>query len=302
VSVLERLPENARVAVIRLRSLGDCVLTTPALSILKNSRPDLVIGVAVESRFAAVFEDNPAISKLLEPTVGAIRRFHPKLCLNFHGGTRSMWMTALSGAPHRAGFAHHYGSWIYNHPIPRAQEILGVHGLVHTAEHLASAIFHLGAPHTEIPRASLYARPVPIAKPYAVIHAVAATPEKTWTPDGFRQVANHLQRDHGLEPVFIAGPGEDLSAFHDFQTLVNPPLQQTKSLLMGAAVFIGNDSGPAHMAAAFAVPVVVLFGPSDEKVWAPWRTASEVLVDKTNIRNIPAAAVIAAVDRLKVQA
>ncbi len=93
--MLDRLPENARVAVIRLRSLGDCVLTTPALSILKQARPDLDIGVAVEPRFAAVFLDNPAVSQLLEPTIAGVFGFRPDLCLNLHGGTRSMWMTAL---------------------------------------------------------------------------------------------------------------------------------------------------------------------------------------------------------------
>ena len=67
--MLQRLPENARVAVIRLRSLGDCVLTTPALSILKNARPDLRIAVAVEPRFAAIFEGNPAVSQLLDPSL-----------------------------------------------------------------------------------------------------------------------------------------------------------------------------------------------------------------------------------------
>ena len=45
-SVLDRLPHGARVAVIRLRSLGDCVLTTPALALLKEYRPDLKIAVA----------------------------------------------------------------------------------------------------------------------------------------------------------------------------------------------------------------------------------------------------------------
>jgi heptosyltransferase-3 len=299
--VLERLPENARVAVIRLRSLGDCVLTTPALSILKQARPDLEIAVAVESRFAPVFEGNPAVSRLLDATVGSVLGFRPALCVNLHGGTRSMWMTAVSGAAHRAGFAHHKGSWIYNCAIPRAQEILEVDRPVHTAEHLASAMFHLGARRAEIPRASLYAESIPARGPYAVIHPVAATAQKTWTADGFRQIAEHLQRDNGLEPVFIAGPSEDLSAFRHFRLIANPPLEHTKSLLKGASMFIGNDSGPAHMAAAFGLPVVVLFGPSDEVVWAPWRTAHEVLSNKTNIQDIPVEAVRSAIDRLRVR-
>ena len=63
-TVFERLPPGARVAVIRLRSLGDCVLTTPALSLLKQARPDLRIGVVVEDAFAPVFAGNPDVEGL----------------------------------------------------------------------------------------------------------------------------------------------------------------------------------------------------------------------------------------------
>src|SRR5271170_816391 len=87
--VLDRLPDRARVAVIRLRSLGDCVLSTPALEILKQARPDLRIAVLVENRFKPVFEGNPHIEALLPPSIPALRDWHPELCLNLHGGTRS---------------------------------------------------------------------------------------------------------------------------------------------------------------------------------------------------------------------
>ena len=70
-SVLERVPAGARVAVIRLRSMGDCILTTPALAILKQSRPDLSIGVVVEDRFAALMEGNPDVSAVHQLKVAA---------------------------------------------------------------------------------------------------------------------------------------------------------------------------------------------------------------------------------------
>src|SRR6476620_1665746 len=152
-SLLARLSPRARIAVIRLRSLGDCVLTTPALALLKEYRPDLRIRMVVEPRFAGVFEGHPDIEEI-SPDVG--RRID--MVLNLHGGSRSMWMTLQSGAKFGVGFGHHRYSWIYSHKIPRAQEILGEERPVHTAEHLASAIFHLGAPISEIPRAKLYAQ------------------------------------------------------------------------------------------------------------------------------------------------
>src|SRR4026208_1104942 len=89
--VLDRLPSGSRVAVIRLRSLGDCVLTTPALALLKAHRSDLNIGVVVEDRFRGVFEGNSDIAELLQPEPSTLRTFRPDLALNFHGGTRSMW-------------------------------------------------------------------------------------------------------------------------------------------------------------------------------------------------------------------
>ena len=63
--------------------------------------------------------------------------------LNLHGGTRSLWLTLTSGARYRAGFAHHRFSFLYSQKIPTAQAILGVDRPVHTAEHLASAVFWL---------------------------------------------------------------------------------------------------------------------------------------------------------------
>jgi lipopolysaccharide heptosyltransferase III len=305
-SVLERIPGQGRVAVIRLRSMGDCILTTPALAVLKQARPDLAIAIVVESRFRTLFEGNPDVAEILSPGWRCVRRWRPDLCVNLHGGGSSALSTALSGARFRAGFAHFRPSWIYNVPIPRAQEILGVDSKVHTAEHLASAMFYLGVPPVEVPRAKLFcSKPAPAATPaapYAVIHPVAALPEKAWPAERFLEVAGYLKRSFELDPVFISGPGEDLSAFARWRTVPGAPLEDIKSLIAGATLFVGNDSGPAHMAAAFGIPVVVLFGPSDPVVWAPWRTQAEVLAGPDGIRSVDARLVIDALERLRVRA
>lgn len=298
MSVLDQLPEGARVAVIRLRSLGDCVLTTPALALLKQARPDVAIAVVVEDRFRAVFEDNPAVSEILTPTWPAVRRWKPDLCLNLHGGTRSQWMTALSGAPWRAGFAHHNTTLAYNIKIPRAQKILGVERTVHTAEHIASAFIALGVPQTEdIPRAQLFAGEAPVDGRYAVLHPFASAPDKQWRPERFCEVARYLDL-WNIKPVFLAGPKDDIAPFKPHQT-VQASINAAKALLSKAAVFIGNDSGPAHMAAAFAVPSVVLFGPSNHSIWGPWQTESEVIVAPDGLKEVTVSRVIAALERLR---
>ena len=301
-NLLERLPAGSRIAVIRLRSLGDCVLTTPALALLKSHRPDVRIGVVVEERFAAVFEDSPDVDEILPPAASAVVKWRPKMALNFHGGTRSMWLAAASRAEITAGFAHHAYSFLYNAKIPRAQEILGEERRVHTAEHMASAMFWMGVPRTEIPRARLTAGKPALPGAYAVFHPFASTPEKTWPAAGFLAVAEHLREKAGLDPVFLAGPDDNSAAFAGFNVYRNAPLDQVISIVAGAQLFIGNDSGPAHIAAAFGVPVVALFGPSDPVNWAPWRTESQVLTSPESIARISVEEVIAAAEALRVRA
>jgi ADP-heptose:LPS heptosyltransferase len=298
-SILERAPRGERVAVIRLRSLGDCVLTTPAIRILKRSRPDLRIGISVESRFAAVFAANPDVECVLPPVASAVRRFRPWLCLNLHGGARSALITALSGARVRAGFGHFRYPWLYNLRIPSAQRILGVERTVHTAEHLASAVFYLGAPRVEIPPATLFGARRAV-QPVAVLHPVASHPAKVWPASRFLAVAGYLKDSCGLDPVFIAATREELRPFHAWRTLAGAPLPEIADLLAGAALFIGNDSGPAHMAAALGVPVVVLFGPSDPRIWGPWKAVGKALTGPSGIDSIQTADVVAALSRLGV--
>jgi ADP-heptose:LPS heptosyltransferase len=162
-------------------------------------------------------------------------------------------------------------------------------------------MFWLGAPAMEVPRAQLVSRATGPARPLAVIHPVGATPEKTWRADGFLEVANHL-RQSGLDVVFIGAAGDDLSPFAGFRGLWGQPLSEIKDLLATASLFVGNDSGPAHMAAAFGLPVVVIFGESDPAIWGPWRTASEVIRAQGGIRNVVVSQVIAATARLRVAA
>lgn len=286
--------------ILRLRSLGDCVLSTPAIALLKRHRPDLIIGVAVEPRFAAVYSNNPDVGAVFDPTARAVRTFDARLCLNLHGGTRSARLTLLSGSRFRAGFDIFKPGWIYNTPIPTAQVTLGITRRVHTAEHQASAMFHLGVPISDVPRASLYPpdgrSSFAPAGEFAVVHPFASAPDKTWPADSFRALGDEL-RLRGLEPVFVGSAADDLSVFSGFRVVAGATLTELAPLLRDASLFVGNDSGPAHMAAAFGVPEVIFFGTSDVEIWSPWRTRSRVL-QANRIEQIDCEEAVRAVDQL----
>lgn len=298
-AVLHTLPQSSRILIIRLRSLGDCVLTTPALHLLKVARPDLRLAVMVEERFAAVFDGNPEIEAILPPRAGVAMTWRPELTLNFHGGTRSAVLTAASLSSRRAGFDYYRFRSLYNLPVPSAQEILGVQRKVHTAEHLASAMFWLGVPPSEVPRARLFAKNGGRRSTCAVLHPFASAASKAWPVERFVALAHYLKERLGLVVAIIGGRKDDFTGFAEFECLRGAPLGEVKSLLATATLFAGNDSGPAHMAAAFGVPAVVLYGSSDAQVWAPWRTEAEVLVEPAGLREVPLERVTEAVEKLR---
>lgn len=96
----------------------------------------------------------------------------------------------------------------------------------------------------------------------AVIHPFAGSPQKRWPLECFHELARRLARCMPVE--WCAGPEDELSGARRFEDLYD-----LACWLATARIYIGNDSGPTHLAAAVGTPVVALFGPSDPAVWAP---------------------------------
>ena len=158
-SILPSLADESGLLVVRLRSIGDIVLLTPALALLKRWRADLKISVLVESRFSQLLEASPDIDRIIvypRPfswktnrraglrdflgKVSELRREKFQVIVNLHGGPTSALLTAASGARRRVGFAHYPNGFLYHVRVPDASRILGQE-VVHTAEHQASAFF-----------------------------------------------------------------------------------------------------------------------------------------------------------------
>jgi ADP-heptose:LPS heptosyltransferase len=301
---LARLPEGARVLIIRLRSMGDTVLLTPALRLLHDWRPDLEVSVLVERPWDELLEGNPAIHSVLPmsgklATAWRVGRTGFAAVVNLHGGPTSAWLTRLSGAGLRAGFGHFRSPGVYNAHVPTAQEVLCRTGPVHTAEHIASSFFWLGVPFSEVPPAEIFSsgaarervaarlRSFGVADGdgYAVIHPTALYDTKRWKAVGFAEVSEYLEERFGLRSIFTCGETEvrALDSVEKFAPrpllrAVGWPVRELVALIAGASVVVGNDSGPAHIAAAARVPVVVIFGSSHSAVWMPWRAPRSAVV------------------------
>ncbi|MFB3921739.1 MAG: glycosyltransferase family 9 protein [Terriglobia bacterium] len=303
-SILPSLPPGARILLIRLRSIGDIVLLTPALRLLKEWRPDLHVSVVVESRFRELLENNPDVNEILDPGAGSgwsrlaskaraireIRRRKFALCVNLHGGPTSSLLTSWSGARWKAGFEHFRRRGVYQVLIPDARTILNK-PTIHTAEHQASALFHLGLPRKEIPGARLFVGPneesawkerrvsigLPTEGEYAVLHPTALYFTKQWAPENFARLGQYLEHDIGLPVIYSCGPGEaaaldavEKASGGSVRRVEGASLNLFAAALAAARIFIGNDSGPAHMAAALGRPGVVIFGSSSSTIWGPW--------------------------------
>jgi len=301
-SLLAALPERSRILIIRLRSIGDIVLLTPALRLLKTWRPDLVVSVVVETRFRELLEGNPDIDEILSPGEGpikaaarlsaalALRRREFAVCINLHGGPTSRFLTKMCAARTKVGFEHFRSPQHYQILVPDARLILNQPTL-HTAEHQACAFFYLGLPRQQVPRARIFVSAEDKAwwkqrratlglapgQDYALVHPTALYATKQWAAEKFAQLAARLEREMGLSPVFSCGPGEDavLDAIQNASTsairrLESRRLGQLAAALNEAHLFVGNDSGPAHIAAALSRPLVVVFGSSSSAIWGPW--------------------------------
>jgi ADP-heptose:LPS heptosyltransferase len=302
-ALLSALPQGAEILVIRLRSLGDLVLETPAIAALHSWRPDLRINVLVEPRFAPVFEGNPAIAELIfsrglgETALDLLRRKFP-IVFNQHGGPRSAMLTGASGSSLRVGWAGYQYSFLYNVAVPDAQEFYGAPA-VHTVEHRISQFCFTGLPRGPIPQAQVFAQPdavatvarklaekgIAAAAPYAVLQPGARLPEMRWPVAKFAETARWLREKYGIVSVVNLGARDDEIATEVRNEMGNCAvvldsqldIRELIALVAASRIFVGNDSGPAHLAAALQRPSVVIFSVTDPVQWRPWQTEHRIV-------------------------
>ncbi len=301
-SLLPDLPRGAELLIIRLRSVGDVVLLTPAISALHSWRPDLRISVLVEPSCAPVLEGNPAVHEILLArsflsTAKLLYRKNFPVVYNLHGGPTSAFLTAASGAEKRVCWKGRQFGFLYNVMAPDAVEFYGTLQ-VHSVEQRMTQFYWTGLPRGPIPRSTVFPqadtqasvaktlteRGISAGEPYAVMQPGARYFTKKWSLENFGATSRWLWKARGLRSVVALGPDEQNlaeTAAAEFAesgvVLRSQNLRELIALLAAAKIFIGNDAGPSHLAAAAGTAAVVIFGSSSSVHWRPWQTEHRVV-------------------------
>jgi heptosyltransferase III len=149
---------------------------------------------------------------------------------------------------------------------------------IHICDYHLSCVKHGGVPHSDAyprltPHPAGAAEPDAAAGPgerIAAIHPGSGSPKKNWPFDRYLDLAEKL-RAQGFCIIWISGPAEERQFLFPASERVfrDASLPALVRVLSRSSLFVGNDSGISHLAAAAGAPSVVLFGPSDPAVWAP---------------------------------
>ena len=231
-----------------------------------------------------------------------LRRERFDLVIDFHGGPRSAWLTRATGAAERIGYNLPGRAWAYTIRRPWSRALVPPRHSVESQWDLLVPLLGIAPPDpdrtpVDMPEDALAARAVRQRLSDAgvdeqarivVIHVSAGNPFRRWPAEHFAFAAAALAREDLSRRIIItSGPSESGAAdgiaarAQELAGEAGPrivrcgefDLSELRALVGCAALFIGGDSGPMHIAATTSVPVVALFGPTLPERSMPWRTA-----------------------------
>ena len=294
-----------KVLLVRLRSIGDTVLATPSLFALKRFLPNAKVDILVEDWVAPLLNDHPHVDNVIVLERGGfmtrarvareLRAANYDVVYNLHGGTTATFLTRATGARHRVGFKSYQYAQLHNHQAPSPLLLWGQQK-THSVEQQLALLGWTGVPVTDRPRTQLGisndSRQI-VQKlltesglsdeKIVLIHPAAAFATKQWATEHFARVAEFLS-DRGFAPVAIAAPNEKAlleklcSEAAVKITTLDLALPEVTALAAHSQLFVGNDSGIAHIAAAVGTPAIVIFGSSNLSHWRPWNSAPAEVV------------------------
>jgi lipopolysaccharide heptosyltransferase I len=329
-----------RVLFVRLSSFGDVVFALPAAKAIRLARPGTTLAWAIESPLAPLVQGAPFVDEVLLANTRGWRRsllpsstrreirnslrrgreFSPELVVDAQGLFKSALVTAAFRAPRKVGFGWRTATERVNCLFTR--EHVEADGRLHVLDRMLALAEHVTGESgfDRVPDVRhLVDREDPVVdewleqfgtRPFAVLQPFSSKREKEWAALDVLATAERLQ-GRGIQPVVRWGPGEESRAreLQDLSKnllLLAPPTTPASSarLAARAALFVGADTGPTHLAAAAGTPTLALFGPTDPARFGPVGPRAGILLAPPDAYNpetgmgVPPDEVLAALDRL----
>ena len=233
--------------------------------------------------------------------VRELRRRHYDIAFDFHGILKSGLISYMSGAKERVGFDRGYcKEWnhLFNNRkvSPRSNRInrfernlsllgpLGLDGVRGDVD------LHVSQEDMEYVDQFFRDRRPGMSGPLVAIHpgTSSKTIYKRWSPTKYTELADRLVEELKVSVLFTWGPGEramvdEVRARMRSDSMVAPEthsLKQLAEIFRRCGVYIGNDTGPMHIASLVKTPVVGIYGPTDPIVNAPYEGTSHIIVRK----------------------
>ena len=295
-------PKARRILVSRLRFIGDVVLTTPVIRALKRHYPEAEIYYLAEAGPAAVLARNPYLEEVIalpdELLPGrtvltrcgehlrflrALRKRRFDLVIDLFGNPRSALLTLATGARYRVGYDVRGRGAAYNVKIGRSASLRVVDAYLDAVRTIGIPAdddrteVHCSAEDEAWADSWLAERGVGGDRRIAALNPGASWPAKTWSAERFAELAGRMIEGLDLRVLLVAGPGQREAvdglagmAGHAIPIVETASLARLAALIRRCDLFVSNDCGPMHIAAAVGTPTIGLFGPSSPRIWFPY--------------------------------
>ena len=281
------LEKVKRILLVKLGAVGDCVHTLYALGALRARFPQSVIGWAVEDKAYQVVSWHPHLDRvhILTKNEGWARwikdandisGFGYDVAIDFSNLFKSGFVTCRSGVKTRIGFdKYREGNFLFTnkrikssnqHMIERYLELLEPFGISSLSETVAIYVPQKAKEYID----KFFNEKLPAGTPVVVLNPHATWLNKLYSIDGYAYIADKLISSG--HRVVLAWGGEKelavvkrLAAMMKNKVILAPPtdLKQLYYLMSKCDIYLGNDTGPMHMAAASGIGVVGIFGPTN---------------------------------------
>ncbi len=291
-----------RILIIKLRYVGDVVLCTPILPLLRKKFPEAKLTFVVNEGTQTILYGNPHVDEILTfPRSGwrqqlgffmKIRQQHFDAVIDLTDADRSAVMARMSGAKIRIGFnrERRWRGKLYSHVVSTQ------YGAMHMVDYHAQVLPFLGIDEpvgqpelfvnaqTREFCQQLLNRYSLLNQPLVLLHPSARYEFKAWPLEYFAALADWLFAQ-GANVAMIGSQREYMIGHQIMNLAKKKPhnlMGQTRvtdlvELMKASSLLIGNDGGPLHIASAVGCPVVGLFGPTDPAVWGPRGQKVQVL-------------------------